>query len=132
MARGRIHEGQSKRNVIREFHGSHPHNDPDDTISRGEGIFREDGGAVQDFADGGEVEREYGGKVKRKKGGRIAKAFGGTIGGGAKKPSMGRAARQRGGGVGADLKPLTHDNVSAKPKQRHLMPDSERDPPRNC
>ena len=131
MARGRIHEGQSKRNVIREFHGSHPHNDPDDTISRGEGIFREDGGAVQDFADGGEVEREYGGKVKRKKGGRIAKAFGGTIGGGAKKPSMGRAARQRGGGVGADLSPQTHYGGN-KVKGRHIMSEGDKEPPSNC
>ena len=132
MAKGGITEGGIKKHVIREFHGSHPTNTPDGTTSRGSGIFREDGGAVQDFADGGEVEgREFGGKVKRKKGGRIAKAFGGTIGGGAKKPSMGRAARQRGGGVGADLSPQTHYGGN-KVKGRHIMAEGDKEPPSNC
>jgi len=113
---------QACKNVVAEAKGAHPKNTPDAATSRGEGpIFR---------ADGGVVEREDGGRVERKKGGRIAKQLGGAIGGGGKKPSMGRAGRARGGGVGADLHPQTHHGGSG-PKGRHLMSNSEREPPRN-
>lgn len=116
---GGIKMGGIKKNVIREFHGAHPKNTPDATLSRGKGIFREDGGAVVDRADGG--------IVKRLKGGRVAKAIGGSISGGGKKPSMGRAGRARGGGVGADLHPRTH-NAGSGPKQRSIMPESDAEP----
>jgi len=119
-ARGGALKKQSAKNVVREAKGSHPKNTPDGTLSRGGGpIFR---------AEGGAVDRADGGLIKRLKGGRVAnKAFGGTISGGGKKPSMGRAARASGGGVGADLHPKTHDAGSG-PKQRKIMPESEKNP----
>lgn len=110
---------QIAKNVVREAKGAHPKNTPDATLSRGGGpIFK---------AEGGAVDRADGGIVARLKGGRVKKAFGGTIGGGGKKPSMGRAARARGGGVGADLKPQTHDAPTG-PKQIKLMPEGDKVP----
>ena len=113
---------QSRKNVEREARGAHPKNTPDGSTSRGGPIFRAAGGAaVVDRADGGGI-------VARLKGGRVKKAFGGTISGGGKKPSMGRAGRASGGGVGADLNPKTHDAGSG-PKGRKIMADSEKCPP---
>ncbi len=67
--------------------------------------------------------------MARLKGGRVKKAFGGaTVSGSGKGPSMGRAGRKRGGGVGADLHPKTHEGGTG-PKQRKIMPDSEKVPP---
>lgn len=115
---------QIAKNVEREARGAHPKNTPDGTLSRGGGpIFRAAGGAAV-------IDRKDGGIVARLKGGRVKKAFGGTISGGGKGPSMGRAARASGGGVGADLHPKTHD-APGKPKGRKLMADSEREPPRH-
>ncbi len=111
---------QARKNVEREAKGAQPKNTPDGTLSRGGGpIFKAEGGAV--------IVRAEGGIVARLKGGRVKKAFGGTISGGGKKPSMGRAGRKSGGGVGADLHPKTHDGGTG-PKQRKIMPDSEKIP----
>jgi hypothetical protein len=112
---------QARKNVEREARGAQPKNEPDATLSRGGGpIFKAEGGAVVDRKDGGIVAR-------LKAGGRAKKAFGGTISGGGKKPSMGRAGRKSGGGVGADLHPKTHDAGSG-PKGRKIMADSEKIP----
>jgi hypothetical protein len=111
---------QARKNVEREARGAHPKNEPDGTLARGSGpIFKAEGGAVIDRADGG--------IVARLKGGRVKKAFGGTISGGGKKPSMGRAGRKSGGGVGADLHPKTHDAGSG-PKGRKIMSEGEKVP----
>lgn len=121
---------EARKNVEREARGAHPKNEPDATLSRGSGpLFRKRGGKVGAFAEGGEVSRADGGAVpKRADGGKISKAYGGSIAGAGKGPSMGRAGRARGGGVGADLHPKTHDGGSG-PKQRHIMPDSDKVPP---
>jgi hypothetical protein len=100
---------EGRKNIEREARGVHPRNTPDAATSRGDGpLFRADGGAaVIDRKDGG-------GLIARLKGGRVKKAFGGTISGGGKKPSMGRAGRAKGGmvkgdvSVGSDLHPRTH------------------------
>ncbi len=113
---------EARKNVEREAKGAQPKNTPDSTLARGAGpIFKAEGGAVIDRADGG--------IVARLKGGRVKKAFGGaTVSGSGKGPSMGRAGRKRGGGVGADLHPKTHEGGTG-PKQRKIMPDSEKVPP---
>jgi hypothetical protein len=112
---------QARKNVEREARGAQPKNEPDGTLSRGGGpIFKAEGGAVVDRKDGGIVAR-------LKAGGRAKKAFGGTISGGGKKPSMGRAGRKSGGGVGADLHPKTHDAGSG-PKGRKIMSEGEKIP----
>lgn len=115
---------QIAKNVVREAKGAHPKNTPDASLSRGSGpIFRAEGGAVIDRNDGGGI-------VARLKGGRVKKAFGGTISGGGKKPSMGRAGRASGGKIGstgADQHPQTH-HAGTGPKGRKLMAESEKVP----
>jgi hypothetical protein len=112
-ARGGGVTKDDRRKVKRAFKSTAPTGEtPDATLTRGAGpLFRADGGAVAK-ADGGAVARKRGGKVE----------------GGAKKPHMGRAGRARGGGVGSDLKPLTSAAHPSKPKDRRIMPDSEKTP----
>jgi hypothetical protein len=120
---GQAVDQESRKNVKREFRGHHPHGTPDATLKRGAGpIFRKRGGKVADnLADGDRDERAEGGAVAgRKRGGKVA--------GGFKKPHLGRAGRARGGGVGSDLKPLTSAAHPNKPKDRRIMPDSEKTP----
>jgi hypothetical protein len=102
---GAVKKGQSKRKVEKAFRSSTPTTGaPDASLERGSGpIFK---------AAGGAVARKRGGKVE----------------GGFKKPHMGRAGRARGGGVGSDLKPLTSSDRPRKPKEREIMPDSEKTP----
>jgi hypothetical protein len=120
---GQAVDQESRKNVKRDFRRHHPHGTPDATLKRGAGpIFRKRGGKVADnLADGDRDERAEGGAVAgRKRGGKVE--------GGFKKPHLGRAGRARGGGVGSDLKPLTSAAHPNKPKDRRIMPDSEKTP----
>ena len=127
---GQAVDQESRKNVKREFRGHHPHGTPDATLKRGSGpIFRRRGGKVADnLADGDRDERADGGAVARADGGAVGRKRGGKVEGGTKKPHLGRAGRARGGGVGSDLKPLTSAAHPNKPKDRRIMPDSEKTP----
>ncbi|HEY3623741.1 MAG TPA: hypothetical protein VGL12_15370 [Roseiarcus sp.] len=117
---------QSAKNVVREAKGAHPKNEPDGTLSRGGGpIFRKRGGKIPpSFLEGADEPegRARGGRTKKQLGGQIA-----PIAGVGQRPGLGRPVRARGGGVGADLHPKTHD-AGAGPKQRKIMPESEKIP----
>ena len=117
-ARGGHVKKQSRSNVEREFRGAHPKGTPDASLSRGGGpLFRKRGGKIPPQFEARDEDEE-----------RDEKAAGGAIAGGAKRPNLGRAGRARGGGVGSDLSPLTSAHKPARPKQRHLMPDTDRTP----
>ena len=97
----RAHGGaaNSRKNVIKSFHGANEDNEPDDAL------------------EGGPLKRKRGGKVEMK------------VDGDGHKPHGGRAMRKRGGraGGGSALHPLA-DAGGSGPKGVHKMPDSERSP----
>jgi hypothetical protein len=117
-----------RKQVRRAFRSTRPTGmAPDASLKRGAGpLFRKRGGKVPEaFRKHDDEEHE---RDERAAGGAVARRRGGKVEGGAKKPHLGRAGRARGGGVGSDLRPLTSADKPGRPKDRHIMPDSEATP----
>jgi len=120
------HANAVHKNVVEEFHGAQPDNAPDGSLRRGGSIHHASHRLHR--AQGGALHETH--VPEEKRGGRLPRKHGGAIDGAEHKPHLGRHMRKRGGrthGGGADLHPVTHD-AGVKPKQRHLMPESEGTP----
>ena len=126
------HANASHKNVINEFYGAQPDNEPDDEEHGGR-LHRRRGGKAHHMKHGGHLPAAFVAHEHHAHGGHAPEHHAHHhVDGEGHKPHGGRAHRKRGGRAhhshgGSALNPISH-NAGKQPHGVHVTPEHEKSP----